>query len=201
MNAVSSLRYPTALTAALLLTSSLFFTLNALTDREITVVPITTTKIDFSRQKEDTVTQDKRVIEKPERVIEKPILPPKVGRGEDEKRLPTDITLVTPPTTVPVGPDTSGFGSDTEATPVLRVNPIYPDRLAAREIEGWVRVRFNISVTGTVLDAIVVDGEPMGAFDDAALDAIKRWRYNPKVENGAAVERRGVETMLRFTLE
>ena len=37
-------------------------------------------------------------------------------------------------------------------------------------------------------------------FDDAALKAIARWRYNPKVEDGVAVERVGVQTVIRFQL-
>lgn len=38
-------------------------------------------------------------------------------------------------------------------------------------------------------------------FDDAALKAISRWRYNPRVEGGVAVERVGIETLITFKLE
>ena len=55
--------------------------------------------------------------------------------------------------------------------------------------------------TGTVKDPIVVDAMPKSVFDDAALKAIARWRYNPKVENGVAVERVGVQTRIVFQLE
>ena len=54
---------------------------------------------------------------------------------------------------------------------------------------------------GTVKDPVVVDAMPKNIFDDAALKAIARWRYNPKVENGVAVERVGVQTIIRFQLE
>ncbi|MES2603838.1 MAG: TonB family protein, partial [Pseudomonadota bacterium] len=60
--------------------------------------------------------------------------------------------------------------------------------------------RFNISSTGGVTDVTVVASEPAGAFDKAATEAVVRWRYNPKVENAVAVERRGIETLLRFDL-
>jgi TonB family protein len=63
-----------------------------------------------------------------------------------------------------------------------------------RGLEGWVQVQFTITATGTVKDPIVVDAMPKSIFDDAALKAIARWRYNPKVENGTAVERVGVQT-------
>jgi protein TonB len=42
---------------------------------------------------------------------------------------------------------------------------------------------------------------PKNVFDDAALKAIARWRYNPKIEGGVAVERVGVRTIIRFVLE
>jgi len=64
-----------------------------------------------------------------------------------------------------------------------------------------VQVRFTITPTGTVKDPVVVNAEPKGMFDDAALKAIARWRYNPRVEGGVAVERVGVETIIRFQLE
>ena len=40
---------------------------------------------------------------------------------------------------------------------------------------------------------------PPGTFDRAALDAVKRWRYEPRVVGGNVVEQR-VETRLRFRL-
>jgi protein TonB len=52
-----------------------------------------------------------------------------------------------------------------------------------------------------VKDAVVVNAEPKNIFDDAALKAIARWRYNPRVDGGVAVERVGVQTIIRFQLE
>jgi len=92
-------------------------------------------------------------------------------------------------------------GSDRDVIPLVRVNPDYPQSAITRQLEGWVQVQFTITPTGTVKDAIVVDAMPKDVFDDAALKAIVRWRYNPKVENGAAVERVGVQTKIVFTLQ
>jgi periplasmic protein TonB len=52
-----------------------------------------------------------------------------------------------------------------------------------------------------VTDAKVVAADPPGLFDEAAIRSILRWRYNPKVEGGVAVERVGVQTVIRFVLE
>jgi protein TonB len=91
-------------------------------------------------------------------------------------------------------------GSDTDTIPLVRIPPEYPPRAVARELEGWVRVRFTITETGTVTDAVVVDSSS-SLFDDAALRAIARWRYNPKIEGGVPVERVGIEVVLEFQLQ
>jgi protein TonB len=64
-----------------------------------------------------------------------------------------------------------------------------------------VLVEFTITAAGTVRDARVIDASPKGYFEDAALKAIGRWRYNPKVQEGVAVERIGVRVRLSFNLE
>ena len=92
-------------------------------------------------------------------------------------------------------------GVDGDVIPRVRVNPEYPPRAIAGSIEGWVQVRFTVTAVGTVRDAIVVASEPATIFNEAALKAIARWRYNPRVENGEAVERVGLQTVFRFELE
>src|SRR5690606_36807188 len=94
-----------------------------------------------------------------------------------------------------------GAGSDRDVMPLVRVPPEYPPRALTRGLEGWVLVQFTISTIGTVKDPIVVDAEPKGVFDDAALKAIARWRYNPRVDGGVNVERVGVQTRIVFTLQ
>jgi len=97
---------------------------------------------------------------------------------------------------------TTGFGGvDTDVIPRVRVNPEYPPAAITRSVEGWVRVQFSVTSIGTVRDAVVVDSEPGTVFDEAALKAIARWRYSPRVVNGDAVERVGLQTVIRFELE
>jgi protein TonB len=92
-------------------------------------------------------------------------------------------------------------GIDGDVVPIVRPNPEYPPREIIRGTEGWVRVQFSVTSIGTVRDARVVDSEPGTVFDEAALKAIARWRYNPRVENGETVERVGLQTIIRFELE
>jgi protein TonB len=92
-------------------------------------------------------------------------------------------------------------GLDGEPIPRVRVNPDYPPRAALAGIEGWVQVEYTVTAIGTVRDVTVVASEPGTVFDEAALKAVARWRYNPRVENGMAVERPGLQTVIRFELE
>jgi TonB family protein len=77
--------------------------------------------------------------------------------------------------------------------------PTYPDRARERGTEGWVDLEFTVAKDGTTRDAVVRAAEPAGTFDRAALDAVKRWRYEPRVVGDTAVEQR-VQTRLRFRL-
>jgi TonB family protein len=77
--------------------------------------------------------------------------------------------------------------------------PAYPARARERNVEGWVDLEYTVTRDGTTRDIVVRSAEPANTFDRAAIDAVKRWRYEPRVVKGAVVEQR-VETRLRFQL-
>ncbi len=87
----------------------------------------------------------------------------------------------------------------TGVIPLERIPPKYPARAAERHIEGWVKVEFTITRSGTVENAVVVEAEPAEVFDDAALKAIEQWIFKEKIVDGVAVEQRAVQT-LQFKL-
>ena len=84
--------------------------------------------------------------------------------------------------------------------PLIRVPPKYPRRAAQRGVEGWVKVQFVITVAGRVKDAKVVGSIPPGVFDRAALKAVSKWKFKPKVIKGQRVEQVAVQK-LRFKLK
>ena len=96
---------------------------------------------------------------------------------------------------------TIGAGSDRDVVPLVRVDPDYPPRARQRGIEGYVDLEFTIGPTGAVENPRVIGANPTGVFDEAALRAVRRWRYNPKLENGVAVSRPGIRVRLRFEME
>ena len=91
-------------------------------------------------------------------------------------------------------------GSDRDIVPLVRVEPDYPPRARQRGIEGYVDLEFSISPVGTVQNPKVIGAQPAIVFDRAALRAVRKWKYNPKIEGGVPVARHGVQVRLRFEL-
>lgn len=91
-------------------------------------------------------------------------------------------------------------GSDRDIVPLVRVDPDYPPRAKQRGIEGYVDIEFTISPVGTVQNPRVIGANPSFVFDRSALRAVRKWKYNPKIQNGVAVARAGVQVRLRFEL-
>ncbi|MDX1563315.1 MAG: energy transducer TonB, partial [Gammaproteobacteria bacterium] len=64
-----------------------------------------------------------------------------------------------------------------ETARLIEVAPVYPAAAAAAGTEGYVDVRVSLTPSGEVMTAEVVEAEPAGVFDQAALQAVTRWRY------------------------
>ena len=95
---------------------------------------------------------------------------------------------------------TAGTGTiSTDIIPLVRIPPRYPMRAANRRVEGQVTVEFTITKTGTVSDAVVIDAKPSTIFNRSALEAIRKWKFKPKIIEGQAVEQRARQT-LQFKL-
>ena len=84
--------------------------------------------------------------------------------------------------------------------PMVRVNPVYPQSLASRGIEGFVDVVFDVTETGSTQNIEVVYAEPERGFNTAVIRAVSRWRYKPKMQDGVAVKMQGVRERIRFNL-
>jgi protein TonB len=183
-------------------TTCVFWLLWHLVGRQVDVAQFKeATRIDFSRLRKDTEVQTKRdqkvERDKPPPAPEMPKMSFSTGGIENNVATLTPVVDARGAMTKM----SMAAGSDRDVIPLVRINPDYPPRALSRGIEGWVKVQFTITPTGTVKDPKVVDAMPKEMFDDAALKAIARWRYNPRVEGGVAVERVGVQTIIRFQLE
>ena len=84
--------------------------------------------------------------------------------------------------------------------PVVTVAPEYPRRMAARGIEGWVLLAFSVDHLGRVMNPRVVEAQPASGFNQAALNAIERFKFKPRVVNGTATAVHGVYQRITFQL-
>jgi protein TonB len=67
-----------------------------------------------------------------------------------------------------------------------KVTPQYPAIAKAARIQGTVVLEATISKDGTIQNLRVISGPPM--LRQAALDAVRSWRYKPYLLNGEPVE-------------
>ena len=68
---------------------------------------------------------------------------------------------------------------------IVDARPVLPDEAERAGIRGIVILEIAIDVDGTVKDARVLRSIPM--LDAAALEAVRRWRYDPTTIDGKAV--------------
>ena len=76
--------------------------------------------------------------------------------------------------------------SDRDAVSSVWIIPLYPREALIGGIEGWVELEFTVTETGAVADAVVIASHPNRVFDRAALRAIYRWKYKPRIVDGVA---------------
>jgi len=69
---------------------------------------------------------------------------------------------------------------------ITRVEPVYPEEAKQNRIFGIVILELMIKEDGTVGDARVLKPLPYG-LDQAALDAVRQWRFEPATIDGKPV--------------
>src|SRR5262245_57564429 len=211
MNATSSplttrFRFPLALGGALLITMVLYAFLHVLISRRGHQMEVQQVmKIEFTRLRAESEIETRKVEKVKQEKAEQAPPPPDItiqkssidiGGGGDIGAIQTLVQQQTQS----MGSLNQG-GGDRDAVPLVRIEPDYPMQARQRGVEGWVVVEFTISTAGTVKDASVVASEPGTVFDRAAVNAVRKWKYNPKMQDGKAVERSGVKVRLDFEME
>jgi protein TonB len=76
---------------------------------------------------------------------------------------------------------------DKQPTAVSQVAPVYPRELLRGKVEGTVVLLFVVNESGRVEDPRV-ENSSHPEFEKPAVDALKRWRFQPGSKNGAAVK-------------
>lgn len=87
-----------------------------------------------------------------------------------------------------------------DAVRIVAVEPVYPEHARVRGIEGRVIIEYVIDENGVPTDLQVVDADPPGLFERAALRAVSAWRYQPALRYGKPVKSPEAEAVLLFEL-
>ena len=78
-----------------------------------------------------------------------------------------------------------------------RVEPQYPEQALVQHVQGTVLLDVLMNRQGAVQNILLVSGDPLLA--DAAIAAVRQWRFKPQIVNGRAVESE-TRVTLRFVL-
>lgn len=92
----------------------------------------------------------------------------------------------------------------TLTTPTLtsRVEPSYPIKELHDGVEGAVVVRFLVDPHGVPLQVSVNRSSGITAFDQAAVEAVKQWRFAPALDaQGRAKISNLLQVQLQFKIE
>jgi len=85
-----------------------------------------------------------------------------------------------PPKVVRIG------GAITAPKNLKRVPPVYPPLASQARVSGTVIIEAQVDVHGRVKTVTVLRGSPL--LDEAALVAVRQWRYQPLLLNGVPTE-------------
>jgi protein TonB len=78
-------------------------------------------------------------------------------------------------------------GGNVQAAKIInRPTPVYPPLARQTRISGTVRLHAIIGKDGTVQQLEVLSGHPL--LQQAAMDAVRQWRYQPTLLNGEPVD-------------
>ena len=76
-----------------------------------------------------------------------------------------------------------------DLVPLSTARPQMPDWACKQKIAGWVEVIFTVLPTGRVKDVRIVDAQPRGVYEAAAIESVSNWLYG-KSEDTREVEQR-----------
>jgi protein TonB len=102
------------------------------------------------------------------------------GKTAEKAVDPNTVRAYAAPKYLPPG------GADTEPEVLGEVKISYPEEAKKNEIEGTVRLKVSVDAQGVVQEVVVVSGPGYG-LNEAARDAVRRFKFKPATKKGEAV--------------
>ena len=89
----------------------------------------------------------------------------------------------------------NSLASNSALIPLVRIAPRYPREALVSGKTGFVTIKLTVDEDGKVIDAVISNSRPPRIFDRAALQAVLRWKFKPRVVNGVPVKQVGTTTI------
>jgi len=197
-------RYVISIVVGSAVTVSLLFVMQLLivTGKQALTDPRERHNLEFVRVKRNENLNVEDVI--PEKPPKPPETPPETPPQDMDNVNPDAPTINVAPPTVSANTDIGGPGgmniAEGDYLPIVRVAPVYPARALSRGLEGFVDLSFTVTTTGSVEDPIVLQSTS-SLFERAAIRAVLKFKYKPRVVDGVPVSVPGVKTRISFQLE
>lgn len=200
---IQNLRTPIVLPVAATITVGLFLMMRQMIDVPF-VAPDEVVEVPPIEIRFDVVETDPDRTPEPEFVpvdIPPPMPVPNTPRSAAPDMSGMGVNYALPPVEATVISATGGLVSpDRSPIPIVRIEPVYPAREASRGNSGSCTVIFDITPQGTTTNirSLACDSR---AFEQATMNAVSRWRYNPQVQDGEPILFRGATTRLDYRLD
>jgi TonB family protein len=89
----------------------------------------------------------------------------------------------------------------TPAKQLQRTAPRYPKQELRNGKQAWVHVAYCIDESGSPQNVTVLDSVGSSKFDRAAIDSVKRWKFEPALVNGEPSWQSRNQTLITFAIE
>jgi protein TonB len=119
-----------------------------------------------------------------------PPTPSTGGLGKDDASPAPPLT----PSTAPAQAPEKVTESELQSRALTKIKPAYPPTAKKMNATGTVEVEVTISEAGLVVEATAISGHM--ALRSAAVDAARKWVFNPAILNGAPVRMKSVLTFV-----
>ena len=197
-------RYLFSIVVGVIVTLSLLFIMQLLivTGKQALTDPRERHKLEFVRVKRNENLNVEEIV--PEKPPKPPETPPETPPQDLDNVNPDTPKINVAPPQVSASTDIGGPGgmniAEGDYLPIVRVAPVYPARALSRGLEGFVDLQFTVTTAGTVKDPVVIQSTS-SLFERAAIRAVLKFKYKPRVVDGVPVEVPGVKTRITFMLE
>jgi protein TonB len=89
----------------------------------------------------------------------------------------------------------------TRAAAVIQsTNPVYPTQAQNQGIEGYVVVQIYINTKGELENVVVLESNPKGIFEAAAISSIKQWKFSEAIDNNNPIAS-SLKQRIKFELD